>query len=94
MDAAAEFSKRHGIQLKGAYPSSSELETHLREFFKSKDEFYGPNVNVDGYEHPHLWERPFMIRAFPYNRAQQSTGTNGGNAGELVNGAVTAAGSN
>ena len=66
LDAAADFCRTHGLRLNGECPSSSTLETTLRQFFKGKDEFYGSSVNVDGYERPNLWERPFMMRAYPF----------------------------
>ena len=47
-----------------------ELETELRSFFQSSGEFYGPDVNVDGYERPRGWDRPFMIRAYPFSSRQ------------------------
>ena len=76
MEGLARFVKEQGIELDGKCPLTSELETRLREFFKSKDEFYAPGINVDGYERPNGWDRPFMIRAFPYDPAQQSNYAN------------------
>lgn len=73
MDSAARFCKDHAIPLNGKQPGSMELETELRTFFQSTGEFYGPDVNVDGYERPKGWDRPFMIRAYPYSSRQKST---------------------
>jgi hypothetical protein len=73
MDAVAHFCKDHAIQLDGKLPGSMELETALRTFFQPTGEFYGPDVNVDGYERARGWDRPFMIRAYPYNPRQHST---------------------
>ena len=75
MDAVARFCKDHGIQLDGKLPGSMELETELRTLFQSSGEFYGPDVNVDGYERPKGWDRVFMIRAYPYSSARHSTST-------------------
>ena len=73
MDDVARFCKDHGIQLDGQLPGSMELEAELRTFFQSSGEFYGPDVNVDGYERPKGWDRVFMIRAYPYSPRQHST---------------------
>jgi len=72
MDTTARFSKDQGIQLDGKQPGSRELETALRSFFQSSGEYYGSDVNVDGYERPKGWDRPFMIRAYPYRKGQHS----------------------
>jgi hypothetical protein len=69
MDGVAEFCRDKAIQLNRHCPASRELESELRQFFKSKDEFYAPGINVDGYERPSGWDRPFMIRAFPYSQS-------------------------
>jgi hypothetical protein len=69
LDRVAEFCRDHTIQLNGHCPTSRGLETELRQFFKSKDEFYAPGVSVDGYERPSGWDRPFMVRAFPYSQS-------------------------
>lgn len=66
MDTAADFCRVQGIKLNGEYPSSSVLETTLRQFFPSSGEFYAPGVNVDGYDRPVGWERVFMVRAYPH----------------------------
>ena len=73
MDSTARFCKDHAIQLDGKHPGSKELEIALRSFFQSNEEFYGPDVNVDGYERPKGWDRVFMIRAYPYSSRQHST---------------------
>ena len=73
MDAVARFCKDHSIQLDGSVPGSMELEIELKAFFQATGEFYGPDVNVDGYERPRGWDRLFMIRAYPYSSRQHST---------------------
>ncbi len=73
MDEVARFCKDHAIQLNGKAAGSMELEAELRAFFQSSGEFYGPDVNVDGYERPRSWDRVFMIRAYPYSSRQHST---------------------
>jgi len=73
MDELAWFCKDHAIQLNGKLPGSMELEAELRSCFQSSGEFYGPDVNVDGYERPKVWDRVFMIRAYPYSSARHST---------------------
>ena len=72
MDAAADFCRQHGVQLNGEYLSAAELETTLRQVIPATGEFYTPGVNVDGYDRPKGWDRPFQIRAYPYNSAGQS----------------------
>jgi hypothetical protein len=73
MDGVARFCRDHAIQLNGKQPGSMELETALRSLFQSSGEFYGPGVNVDGYERPKGWDPVFMIRAYPYSSRQHST---------------------
>jgi hypothetical protein len=73
MDGVARFCKDHAIQLDGKLSGSMELEAVLRSFFQSTGEFYGADVNVDGYERSRGWDRPFMIRAYPYCPRQHST---------------------
>lgn len=68
----ARFCKDHNIHVDGKVPVSDALEAALRLFFKDSAEFYGPDVNVDGYERPRGWDRPFMIKAYPYSPKQQS----------------------
>ncbi len=67
METLADFCRAHGLQLNGKNPATSELETTLRQFFQPHGEFYTAGLNVDGYERPQGWERPFMIRAYPYH---------------------------
>ena len=73
MDQVARFCKDNSIQLDGTVPGSMELETELKPFFQSTGEFYGADVNVDGYERPRGWDRVLMIRAYPYSPRQHST---------------------
>ena len=73
MEAVARFCKDHAIRLDGKQPGSIELETALRSFFQPSGEFYGPDLNVDGYERRVGWNRVFMIRAYPYSSRQTST---------------------
>jgi hypothetical protein len=75
MDEVAQFCRDHAIQLDRRLPGSVELETELRSFFQACGEYYGPDVNVDAYERPKGWDRPFMIRAYPYTSRQNSTST-------------------
>jgi hypothetical protein len=70
MDAAAIICKRHGIQVNATCPSSSELESTLREFFKDQEEFYAPGLNVDGYTRRVGWEDLFQLRAYPHGLIQ------------------------
>jgi hypothetical protein len=70
LEALSDFCRSHEILLNGKKPATSELETTLREFFQPHGEFYAPGLNVDGYERPQGWERPFMIRAYPYHLVQ------------------------
>jgi hypothetical protein len=70
MEGVARFCKEHSIELNGQCAGSEELETKLKRFFEPTGECYGPDVNVDGYERPNEWDRPFMIRAFPYSPNQ------------------------
>lgn len=67
MEDTARFCKQHSIPLNGEIPGTTKLESELRRFFKPTGEFYADNVNVDAYERPYKWDRPFMIRAFPYS---------------------------
>ena len=68
MDGVARFCKQHHLKLNGECPGADALETHLKTFLGSTGEYYGEDVNVDGYERPQGWNRPFMVRAFPYRR--------------------------
>jgi hypothetical protein len=88
MDQIARFCKDHAIQLDGKLPGSMELETALRSLFRSMGEFYGPDVNVDGYERPRGWDRVFMIRAYPYSSRPHSSSAH---LAELDAGAVLTA---
>ena len=67
MDAVEDFCNTHGIQLHGKCPSAHQLETALRQFLHPTGEFYTDGLNVDGYERPKGWDRPFQIRAYHYS---------------------------
>lgn len=73
MEDAARFCKQHSIPLNGEIPGTAQLESELRRFFEPTGEFYAENVNVDAYERPYKWDRPFMIRAFPYSQSPDWT---------------------
>ena len=66
MEEVAYFCRAHQIQLKGEYPGAAKLETELQRFFHPTGEFYAPGLNVDAYERPKGWDRPFQIRAYSY----------------------------
>jgi len=72
MDAAATFCRQQDLQLYGHPITSPELEKALREAFHPTGEFYALGLCLDGYERPRLWERPFMIRAYPHWTATQT----------------------
>lgn len=73
MDEVVRFCRDHAIQLDGECPGSAQLETQLRRFFQPTGEFYTTGLNVDGYERQVGWDRPFIIRAYPYSSRQHST---------------------
>ena len=72
MDSTAEFCKQHRLKLNGETPGSTQLEVILRNVLGPSGEFYAPGINIDGYDRPRGWERPFQIRAYPYHPVQHA----------------------
>jgi hypothetical protein len=70
VDGVAKFCKNHGIKLDGQCPGSAQLETRLKRFLGPTGEFYTADLNVDGYERPNGWDRPFMVKAYRYHATQ------------------------
>ena len=84
MDGLARFCKTQDIKLDGQLPGTAELETKLRKFFEPVGEFYADDLNVDAYERPKGWDRPFQIRAYPYSPRQKSNLTKVGELDAIV----------
>lgn len=72
MDSTGEFCKQHGLKLDGEIPGPTQLEVILRNVLGPSGEFYAPGINLDGYDRPRGWERPFQIRAYHYHPVQQT----------------------
>lgn len=64
MDAVEKFCRNHSVRLDGKIPTSTELETSLRQFFKKNDEFIKDGVDVLGYERRIGWDLIFCIRFY------------------------------
>jgi len=90
MEGVARFCKVHAIHLDDKVPGSAELESKLRKFFEPSGQFYTEDLNLDCYDRPQGWNRPLMIRAYPYHPAQRLGLAGFVNAEEQVGGVETA----